>query len=153
MTFPVPDEVAGQARAAGPLESPWLWLTLAALALACVAGTILLRRRKVARGCGIALTLLLVLLATTAFVNARVGYVRSGTDLVLVLQRGDLGKLFEDEGAAPGTQRIRLAGPDGPLVERMVLADPANAVPPGRTFGYPGSWIIPAAPSRSTAAS
>jgi enterochelin esterase-like enzyme len=138
MTFPVPDEVSGQARAAGPLESPWLWLTLAALALACVAGTILLRRRKAARGCGIALAVTLVLLATTAFVNARVGYVRSGTDLVLVLQRGgllrDLGKLFEDEGPAPGTQRIRLAGPDGPLVERMVVADPADAVPGGRHF-------------------
>ncbi|RSM45780.1 esterase [Amycolatopsis balhimycina DSM 5908] len=139
MSYPVPAEVAGQARAAGPLESPWLWLTFAALAVACVVGTILVRRRKGARRCGIALAVVFVLLATTAGANAGVGYVRSGTDLVLLLQRGggplrDLGKLFEDEGSTPGTRQIRLGGAGGPAVERMVIADPGNGVPGGRNF-------------------
>ena len=139
MTFPVPDEVAGHARTAGPLESPWIWLTFAVLAVACVAGTILLRRRKVARWSGIALTVVLALVATAAFVNTQAGYVRSGTSLVLLLQRGrgplrDVGRIFEQDGSMPGTRQIRLGGPDGPLVERMIIADPTNGVPGGRNF-------------------
>ncbi|MGW4063119.1 alpha/beta hydrolase [Amycolatopsis sp. NPDC004747] len=138
----MPAEVARHAREAGPLESPWTWLACAAVTLACVAVTFLVRRRTGARRCGVAVTAVCVLLTTTAAVNARVGYVRSGPDLVLLLQRGGgpfhgIGRVFEDEGSMPGTQRIRLADPadpDAPLVERMVIADPANAVLSGRNF-------------------
>ncbi|MET8847843.1 alpha/beta hydrolase-fold protein [Amycolatopsis sp. NPDC004625] len=137
--MPVPDEVVRHAREPGPLESPWIWLACAALAVACVAVTFLVRRRRAARRCGIAVTTVCVLLATLTAVNGHVGYVRSGTDLVLLLQRGggplrDLGRVFEEDGSMPGTRQIRLGGPDGPAVERMVVADPANAVPGGRNY-------------------
>ena len=142
MSVSVPAEVARHAKAAGPLESPWLWLACAAVAVVCVAVTVLVRRRTGARRCGIAVTAVCVVLTTTAAVNAHVGYLRSGPDLVLLLQRGGgpfhgIGRLFEDAGSMPGTRRIRLADPadpDAPLVERMVIADPANAVLSGRNF-------------------
>jgi enterochelin esterase-like enzyme len=138
----VPAEVARHAQAAGPLESPWIWLGCAGVAVACLAVTFFVRRRTGARRCGIAVTAVCALLTATAAVNAQVGYVRSGADLVLLLQRGGgpfhgIGRMFEGEGSMPGTQRIRLADPadpDAPLVERMVIADPANAVLSGRNF-------------------
>ena len=139
VTVAVPEEVARHARETGVLESPWIWLTCVALAVACVGLTVLVRRRTGPRRCGIALAVVFALLATTAGVNAHVGYVRSPTDLVLLLQRGggplrDLGPELEQDGSMPGTRRIRLAGPDGPVAERMVIADPGNAVPGGRNF-------------------
>ena len=141
-TVPVPAEVTRHATEAGPLESPWIWLGCAAVTAACVVGTLLVRRRAGARRCGIAVTAVCVLLTTTAAVNVHVGYVRSGADLVLLLQRGGgpfhgIGRMFEGAGSMPGTQRIRLADPadpDAPLVERMVIADPANSVLSGRNF-------------------
>jgi enterochelin esterase-like enzyme len=139
MSVPVPDEVARHARETGLLESPWTWLTCVALAVACAGLTFLVRRRRAARRCGIAVSVVCVLLATLTGVNSHVGYVRSGTDLVLLLQRGggplrDLGRMFEQDGSMPGTRQIRLGGPGGPLVERMVIADPGNGVPSGRNF-------------------
>ncbi|MEU5262260.1 alpha/beta hydrolase-fold protein [Amycolatopsis sp. NPDC021455] len=135
----VPEEVARHARETGVLESPWTWLTCVALAVACAGVTFLVRRRKAARRCGIAVGVVCVLLATLTGINSHVGYVRSGTDLVLLLQRGggplrDLGRVFEQDGSMPGTRQIRLGGPEGPLVERMVIADPGNGVLSGRNF-------------------
>ncbi|MCG3752605.1 esterase family protein [Amycolatopsis sp. Poz14] len=129
MGFPVPEEVAGHARAAGTLESPWVWLGFAALAVACAVAAILMRRRRSARRSGTALAVLFALLAAAAFANARVGYVRSGTDLALLLQRTghlrDLGMTDDDSPAS---------GPCGPLAERLTVADPGDGVPAGRNF-------------------
>ena len=59
------------------------------------------------------------------------------------------GKMFEDEGSTPGTHRIRLGGPGGPLLERMVIADPGNGVPGGRNFLLlPPGYTDPANASR-----
>ncbi|MBB5897876.1 alpha/beta hydrolase [Kutzneria kofuensis] len=135
----VPDDVADHARQVGPLESPWIWLTLGVLAAVALAATVWFRRRRRARRIGTAVVVCLSLLAGITGLNSYVGYVRTRHDLAMLLERGGgplrtLGEAV-DSGDERGSADVgNPADPNAPTVDRIDIADPAHAVPSGRTF-------------------
>jgi enterochelin esterase-like enzyme len=127
----VPEDVAEQARQMGPLESPWIWVGFAVLALVALAATIRFRRR---RRTGIAVVVVSALLAGITGLNSYVGYVRTQHDLATLLERGGgplgtLGASIDSSGPSD-TRPVSLDS----SVDQIDIADPANAVPSGRTF-------------------
>jgi enterochelin esterase-like enzyme len=135
----VPDEVAEHARQTGALESSWIWLTLAVLAVAALAATIWFRRRRRARRIGIVVVVCLTLLAGVTGLNSYVGYVRTRHDLAVLIARGGgplrwLGQSIDGADENHPADAADAGDPNSPGVERIDIADPALAVPSGRTF-------------------
>ncbi|HTI23954.1 MAG TPA: alpha/beta hydrolase-fold protein [Kutzneria sp.] len=126
----VPDEVAEHARQTGPLESPWIWLTLAVLALAALAAAIWSRRF---RRTSIAAVVCLALLAGITGLNSYVGYVRTRHDLAQLIARGG-GPLRWLGQSIDGPIDDRPGAVTASNVERIDVTDPTLAVPSGRTF-------------------
>ncbi|WP_236794253.1 esterase family protein [Amycolatopsis sp. GM8] len=139
----IPDEVAREARQLGPLESPLIWATFTAVAVACVVLAIVFRRRTRVRRRVVVVAVCCALLAGVTGLNSYVGYVRTVHDLGRLLARGGgparaLGGLLG--GGEPAPTRSRPwrdhlpAGPDAGSVELVDLPDPALAVPSGRSY-------------------
>ncbi|AIJ23938.1 alpha/beta hydrolase [Amycolatopsis methanolica] len=134
----VPADVARYCRAAGPLESPLIWLGFAAAAL--VLAGLAVRSRRARRRAVIA-AVCCALLAGLTGLNTYVGYIRTGHDLAVLLDRGGapgraLGRLFDDGGGSSSAAAGRAvpAGQSAPLLDSFDLADPADGIPSGRTY-------------------
>ncbi|GHE76565.1 esterase [Amycolatopsis deserti] len=127
----VPADVARYCRAAGPLESPLIWLGLATAAL--VLAGIAVRWRRARRRAVIAAVCCAVAAGLTGL-NTYVGYIRTGHDLAVLLDRGGapgraLGRLVDESG-----DRAVPADVGAPSLDSFDLADPADGVPAGRTY-------------------
>ncbi|SDU25999.1 alpha/beta hydrolase [Amycolatopsis keratiniphila] len=138
----VPREVVEHAQATGALESPLIWGTFVSLAVAAAMLAFRFRGRTGARRSALAVMLCCVVLGAVTATNSYVGYIRTPRDLALLLQRGGgplraLGEVIDDGSADTRPRPAGFATPDGvhaPILERLAVADPANAVPEGRTF-------------------
>ncbi|WAL68842.1 alpha/beta hydrolase-fold protein [Amycolatopsis cynarae] len=131
----IPDEVLRHARKTGPLESHWIWITCIALALALMVVAIRVRPRRRA----VIAAMCCALLAAVTGINSYAGYVRTLPDLARLLQRGGpplraLGLALGGPEDTPAAPRPLPTGPTAPIIERLDIADPANAVPSGRTY-------------------
>lgn len=143
----IPADVARHARQLGPLESPWIWITLAVLAALLSLSAIRFRsRRRVRRPSAVA-ALCCAVIAIITGINSYVGYVRTAHDLGRLLERGGgpaqaLGRLLTDakvrpqDRPAPAREQSQnsSADPNATLIERIDISDPADAVPSGSTF-------------------
>lgn len=138
----VPREVVEHAQATGALESPWIWGTFVSLAVVAAVLAFRCRRRTGKRRSAIAVMLCCVLIGAVTATNSYVGYVRTPRDLALLLQRSGgplraLGKMIGDGSTDSPSRPAGLATPAGvhaPILERLAVPDPSNAVPEGRTF-------------------
>ncbi|MDQ0383070.1 alpha/beta hydrolase [Amycolatopsis thermophila] len=134
----VPADVARYCRAAGPLESPLIWLAFAAAALVLVVVAVRWRR---ARRRAVIAAVCCALVAGLTGLNTYVGYVRTGHDLAALLERGGgpaaaVGRLLDGSGGGGDGSGGRgvPADADAPALDSFDLADPADGVPTGRMY-------------------
>ncbi len=144
-TDPVlPGDVTERARDLGPLESPFIWLTLASAAVAVLAVVVALWYRRRVRRWGFTAFGVLLLLAAVTALNSYVGYVRTSDDLARLLQKGPgpvnlAGRLLDDGKEAPSAPRPSTANgaattAAGQRVVVLNVPDPAHGVPAGSNY-------------------